>query len=100
MKESMKEERTTALFQELDETSGDPKAFQRFVRKHETDAAYHTLQDYFNAWLAEHPKMTQTRIARECGFSESYAHELLRGSKKNPGKYPVVGRNIISWENR
>lgn len=87
---SAKEERTTALFQELNETAGNPKEFRRFIRKHERDVVYHTLQDYFNAWLAKHPEMTQTQIARNCGFSESYAHELLRGSKKNPGKYSVV----------
>lgn len=96
---SIKEERTTALFQELNEIAGNPKAFHQFAHKHAKDVVYHTLQDYFNAWLAEHPEMTQTQIARNCGFSESYAHELLRGSKKKPGKYPVVQLCIAAHMN-
>lgn len=85
-----KEEKTTELFRELGKTGGNPKAFRRFVRKHENDLIYRSLRDYFNAWLAVHQELSQTQIARTCGLSESYAHELLRGDKKNPGKYPVV----------
>lgn len=60
---------------------------------------YHTLRDYFNFWLAEHPEMIQTQIARNCGLSESYAHELLRGTKTNPGKYTVVQLCIAAHMN-
>lgn len=77
---SMKDLQTENLNNQLKSTSTDD--FASYLENLQNTP---TLSEFFSSYIANHNLKT-SQIIRNSGISQSYAHEILDGKKKNPSR--------------
>lgn len=83
-------ERTTDLFHELNHMDDSLSSFADYRKRHLQEAEYHSLSDYLNLYLSEHPELSQPQIYRDANLSKDYAHQFFNGHRQHPGKYKLI----------
>lgn len=83
-------ERTTDLFHELNHMNDDLSSFKEYQRRHPQEAAYHSLSDYLNLYLADHPQLSLPEVYRNANLSKSYAQQFFNGYRQHPDKYKLI----------
>ena len=84
-----KENRTTLLFQELEEISKGHKSYETFLNNQKTENSYHTLKDFMNDYFSQHHDITPTVIIKDSNLSRNYVYPICNGTK-HPTKYKLV----------
>ena len=84
-----KESRTTILFQELEEISKGHQSYSTFLNERKSETTYHTLKDFIDDYLFNHPDITPSVIIKDSNLSKNYVYPICNG-KKHPTKYKLT----------
>lgn len=83
------ENRTTFLFQQLEDLSKSHKSYTSFLNSRKTENTYHSLKDFIDDYFFQNPDITPSVIIRDSNLSRNYVYPICNGTK-HPTKYKLV----------
>ena len=83
-------ESTEHLLEELRKVKSDPKALKSFQESHPVHHSFHSLADYLNHYLYEHPDLLKPQLYNDSNLKKSYADQFFNGYRKHPDKYKLI----------
>jgi hypothetical protein len=83
-------ESTAHLLEELRKVKLNPQALQTFQESHPVHHSFHSLADYLNHYLYDHPDLEKPKLYLDSNLKKSYGDQFFNGYRKHPDKYKLI----------